>query len=189
MVLREAFCILPERQSDRWNDLITDFAELPRLGVNTYANREERFYESADLGYAKNVGSASSLGGTLFFGADGARVQAGLRIRLSRWLSRSTSVDLSPGIILLANEEGDSQFGAPGFAGQVGLMVGGRFGVTAQMFSARRKPLGYERSITENAWNLGFRLGAEPGIACSSMFLFAAAISGMNAREFRPSLP
>ena len=134
--------------------LITDFAVMwTAASPIGFAGTDEQRFQSIDLGYARNLSPTNSLGGSLFFGADGARTHAGLRLRAYHWLARDVSLDLSPGIVLIADEEGTSRFVGPGFSGQAGL-----------------------------------RLGAEPGIAGSAVFLVAGAISQMNTRtQFSPS--
>ena len=49
-------------------------------------------------------------------------------------------MDLSPGVILFANEERNSSFVFPGFSGQLGINGwGGQVGVVTQVVSVRRR--------------------------------------------------
>ncbi len=169
-------------ESECGSYMITDFAMMWRVADHGEASIEEQRYESIDIGYAKNIGRSQSLGLSGFFGADGARAHAGVRMQVHRWLSPKTRVELAPGVILLANEEGESRFLGPGFSGRAGASVGGWFGVTAQVFSVRREFRGAREN--ETAWQLGLRVGNGPGIAASAAFLFAGAVSLMNTRTY-----
>jgi len=109
----KAFRFLAGPRSVCGSYMITDFAMM----LETEGSRDGSYFESVDYGYARNVGRYHSLGATAFLGMDFERTHAGLRLRLYRWLSRDASIDISPGVILTANEQGGSRFLAPGFAG------------------------------------------------------------------------
>lgn len=159
--------------------LITDFEMMWRAGDHGHASDEEQLYASIDYGYARNIGRSQSLGGSAFLGVDGARAQAGLRLHARRWITPDLNFGLAPGIILAADEEGRSRFLGPGFAGQADVSLGGRFGITGQVFSIRRDSGRGE--VRETAWHAGFRLGAEPGIAATPVFLFYGMVTLMNS--------
>jgi hypothetical protein len=150
-----------------------------------YAGSDEQRYQGVDYGYARNISSMNSLGGSLFLAADGARTHAGLRVRLYHWLAPNVSLDLSPGVILFGNEEGNSSFVFPGFSGQAGLMLAGSVGVMGQVVSVRRRWSGHDETETNSY--IGFRLGATPGIIGSGMLLIAGLneLSTPEVREIR----
>jgi hypothetical protein len=131
------------------------------------------YYESIDLGYARNLGGRHSIGLSGFLGFDTERADVGLRARLSRWVSPTAKFDLSPGVILASGLTGSSRLANPGFSCTLGTLVAGRFGLLAEVSSV---PL--ERQIRtawwygspefiyrtrETTWHFGFRLGGQPG--------------------------
>jgi len=145
--------------------LITETSILSR----TSGPSPGKLFVSLDYGYARNVGDATSLGGTVFVGGDDDVVRSGLRIRYVRWLRPNLSLDVAPGIVLLANEKGTSRFKSPGFSSQVGLNLGGRIGLVAQVASvARREAPSFfappDTTVHETDWHLGVRLGGGLGV-------------------------
>lgn len=162
---------------------ITDYALLWRVG--RYST-DDRHFVSLDYGYARNIGPRRSIGGTAFLVANGARVQTGLRLRLTRWLSPKVSVEVAPGIILAADEVGGTRFKGPGFVGQAGLTVSGRFGLVGQVFSVRREVPSWVSSVPphETAWHLGFKLGGEPGIIAMVATAVLGAIAASQVTIF-----
>jgi len=151
--------------------LITDTALLWRMsGSNgAYYEKDKAQMVSLDYGYARNVSDAYSVGGAAFFLGDRARVRAGIRARLVRWISPKVSVDAGPGIVLLANEEGEAEFKGPGFSGQAGLTFGGLGGILTEVTSVTRKQSPYEftnpnATIHETSWHAGARLSGVPGV-------------------------
>src|SRR5258705_3285878 len=166
--------------------LITESALLWHAAtVQGYGSNEEQKYQGVDYGYARNVSPRGSVGGSLFLEADGARTHAGMRLRMFRWLSPDAALDLSPGIILVGNEEENSSFVFPGFSGRLGVTAWqGRIGAVGQVVSARRRWLG--REDTETLGYVGLRVGAEPGIM-GSMVLGVIGLSALSTPEFRPS--
>ena len=151
--------------------MITDTALLWRMsgGDNGDYQRDKNEMVSLDYGYARNVGAAYSVGGTWFFLGDKGRVRSGVRARLVRWLSPDVSLDLGPGIVLLANEEGEAEFKGPGFSGQAGLTFFGVGGVIVEVTSVTRKNSPYtyfapSATIHETMWHSGVRLSGVPGV-------------------------
>jgi len=145
--------------------LITETSILWRTGGPSPG----KLFVSLDYGYARNVGTATSLGGTFFAGADEDVVRSGVRFRYVRWLRPNLSLDIAPGIVLLANEKGTSRFKSPGFSSQVGLNLGGRIGLVAQVASvARREAPSFfappDTTVHETDWHLGVRLGGGLGV-------------------------
>ena len=74
----------------------------------------------ADIGWMKNVGERRAWGASAFGVAGSDFSRAGLRARYRRWLGPRTSVELSPGIVLVGNDE----FVGPGLIGQAALNLG-----------------------------------------------------------------
>jgi len=167
--------------------LITDFALMWRTApLAGYPRRDDEMLGTFDCGYARNVGRSNSIGGSVFLGGSASRTHAGLRLRLCSWLAPNVSFDIAPGIVLLADEGGSSRFVAPGFSGQAGLTFSGRFGFVAQVISVKWREYRFENTDTD--LHVGFRLGAEPGIAMGAAFTVAKAIQG-TGHTFRPTTP
>ena len=152
------------------------FRPGPPTACGTYMITESSFliresgvsggYVVIEYGLARNVGRTHSVGVTGFFGASGDLQQGGVRLRLAEWISPSVSVNVSPGIILSGVGVNGYDFRRPQFAAQVGVNTGGRFGVVMEMFtSGLRRTYGLPIGTEETNWHLGFRLGAEPGLA------------------------
>jgi hypothetical protein len=151
--------------------LITDTAVLWSVSGSDAGDYERDKNEMVSLayGYARNVGRAHSLGGTVFLLGDYGRARAGLRARWVRWLGRDVSLDLGPGIVLLANEEGEAEFKGPGFSGQAGLTFFGVAGVVVEVTSVTRRnsPYAYtlpNATVHETRWHTGARLSGVPGV-------------------------
>jgi len=123
-------------------------------------------YVVIEYGLARNVGKTHSIGLTGFFGVNEDLEHAGVRLRLVQWLSPSVSVNVSPGIILSGRPDNGYEFRSPQFTAQAGVNLSGRFGVVMEMFrSGLRRTYGLPIGTHDTNWHLGFRLGAEPGLA------------------------
>ena len=85
-----------------------------------------REYPTLELGMMANVGEHSAIGGTLYGGLLHG-LELGVKARYRRWLSNSTSIDFSPGILL---DAGDRK--SPGFTGHIGMNFGDRLSLVSQ---------------------------------------------------------
>ena len=94
--------------------LLTEVGVLYRLGGGGDATA------LGDIGWMKNVGEKSAWGASVFGESESDRGRAGLRARYRRWLGPRTSVELSPGVVLLGNDE----FVGPGLIGLAALNLG-----------------------------------------------------------------
>jgi len=141
---------------------LTELAVLRRFGNDDrVVQSSERYYGSFDLGLEHNVSDATALGGSVFVGGDNARGQFGVRARVRRWLSKSASVDLAPGLILAGTEEKDADFLGPAPVLRASLNLSATVGVTAQAFETRRrKSYGVDK---ERATYVGAQLNSKAG--------------------------
>ncbi|HEV8128874.1 MAG TPA: hypothetical protein VGQ14_04390, partial [Candidatus Eisenbacteria bacterium] len=132
-----------------------------------------------DLGMMVNVGEKTAIGATAFTGAGNDYAQAGVRLRVRRWLSRTASVDIAPGIIALEHRvSGEAH--PPGLSLQVGLNPSRYVGVTAEAFTISQyqySPHG-RTSVSDKGVLVGGRIGQWPGAVSGVVALFAALFMG-----------
>lgn len=120
-----------------------------------------------DLGLMANANERLAFGATFFAVAGGGQdPRVGLKARFRRWLNHSTSVEASPGVLLLGGYgEG------PGLIGHVSLNFQDRLALTGQ-FEAEDG-----RGVD---WYAGLRLGSTPaliGIAAEAAAVAAVFIA------------
>ena len=141
-----------------------------------------RHYFDWELGLMANVGSRSAVGGTLYAGIlaeEGYRW--GLRARYRHWLSSSTSLELSPGILIGVGDRED-----PGYVGGASLNFQDRWALVShwEVVSVAEYWGGIRQGTRrEVAWHGGVKLGSRPalyGVAAQALvtligfFIFAA---------------
>lgn len=95
---------------------------------------EEPYVGTIDLGTMKNVTPAVALGGTLALVADANYVRIGLKPRLRRWLSRTISLDVAPGVFAgIDTDDSSLEHGPVGFVGETSLILGDWGAITGQI--------------------------------------------------------
>ncbi len=114
-------------------------------------------YVTFELGYMSNQSERYALGGSLLAGFD-EEFRIGLKPRLRRWLGRSTSIEVSPGILLAG---GGARL--PGFTGHVGVNFADVAILTSQVEVLDR---GFGSNV---AWYGGIKLGSKPGLITSAI--------------------
>jgi hypothetical protein len=170
--------------------LITDFTLIWSVTHREYLSRDKQLLGTVDLGYARSLGLSQSVGGSIFLGDDGIQTHAGLRLHLHIWPDPNRSLDIAPGIVLLADNDYLAGFVAPGFSGQAGMTFGGRFGFVAQVLAVRWRGNYRYAPTTDTAFHLGFRLGGEPGIVGGAAFMATEVLlAGTNRNVFSPFTP
>jgi len=141
--------------------LLTELSYSHRFDAqpnNSYSSSSANYYFTWEIGWMKNLKGSSALGATLFLGADDDGARFGLKTRYRRWLNRTTSLDLSPGILLLgSNNQFEPSF--PGFTGHAGLNFGDWFALIIQVEAIYLDTVG-----TDVGWYGGFKLGSYPGL-------------------------
>ena len=127
---------------------------------------------AGDLGWMRNISDRAAVGGTaharIGIGDDYAR--AGVRARYRRWLGRSTSVDLSPGVILANKDDNQLGYQLPGLVASATLNLGDLAALSLEADYGRYSrqvfvpPGVYDRRrFTEVTWRAGWKLGSVPG--------------------------
>ena len=140
---------------------VTEFSVTPRLNANSSGGGGPNYYYTWDLGAMANSGAHTALGGAVFLGGEDDGFRVGLRFRYRRWISSTTTFDVSPGVLVAG---GDNKRAPrwPGFTGSVAVMHRDLVGLAAQLElvpdSAR---------AVEAAWYGGVRFGSYAGIVLS----------------------
>ncbi len=142
------------------------------IGIGAFTSSYSDPYSShmmlfADLGYMVNLNEKTSIGGTLFGASDEDRSRAGVRFRYRRWLNDNTTLDLSPGILVLGDDAG------PGLITTANISYNSRISAYAGMEIFRIEyytynffppyDVSYGKS-TETSFFAGAGVGQEAGI-------------------------
>jgi hypothetical protein len=136
---------------------------------------------AADLGLMKNISERAAVGGTVHarLGEDYAR--AGVRARYRRWLGRSTSLDLSPGIIVVEKDDYSYDYVPPGFVAGAAWNLRDLFALSLEAEYSRYSLVEYVGSEihrshpSEVIWRVGWRTGYVPG-GIGMVFFIAGGI-------------
>ena len=91
---------------------------------------QDRTVLVADAGRMWNVDASHSLGGSLMLAANNEFTRVGLKPRYRRWLSRTISVDLAPGVFFSVPGDGNPEHAPIGFIGESSLTFGDWFAIT-----------------------------------------------------------
>jgi len=137
---------------------------------------------AADLGWMKNVSERDAVGGTIHGKLANDYVRAGLRARYRRWLGRSVSVELSPGIIVANQDDLRDAYLLPGLVAGATLNLGDMVGISVEAERARysrEESLGtgvIESRFSETTWRAGWKLGWVPGGGGALIFIAGGII-------------
>jgi len=169
------FSLRPQPLPQSRTFLLTEIGYSYR--INSYDedtfNLKRRHYFTSALGLMTNVNRDYALGGNLFIGMDeGGEFRAGLKVRVRRWLRRSTSIDFSPGLLFWDTRAATENFA---FIGSVAVNIRDWFGVTAQLEVV---PTHFPGG-TDTALYTGLRLGSAPGLIFNTVAMGVAAIFGI----------
>ena len=134
---------------------------------------EGNYYFTGELGHMINRNERSALGGTIFLGVNTEEsYRLGLKPRYRRWISSKLSLDFSPGILLLGDDDSYKP-DLPGFTGHIGLCYEDWLVLTTQL-----EIIHFKRFGTDVAWYGGAKLGSYPGLAVFIGLPIAALIIG-----------
>lgn len=154
---------------------------------NPYSDGEEGV-AVADFGYLRNVSPKAAVGATFSLVGNQDYLRVGLKPRVRRWITRTTSLDFAVGAFTCVDDTtGDVDHTGVGFTGEASLNFGDFVSITNLVeFSnvderVNRGPYldTYVTSGTELAWYLGLKLGGEPGIPASILM----GLSAIGLRE------
>ena len=149
--------------------MITEFGVLARIDDNPYTSSDSRIAFSFDLGWMKNISESGAAGFSGYALVSDPTSRLGLRARYRRWLSRGTSIDISPGV-LLGGEDSGIEYDPPGFVLGATLNAGDLVALTVDAEYARNldlvrdtPPFQWEKR-TDVAWRVGAKLGSGLGL-------------------------
>ena len=137
-----------------------------------------------DLGHMWNVSPRHSIGGSLSLATNETFTRVGWKPRYRRWISRTVSVDLAPGVFYSVPGDGEPEFSPVGFVGESSLNFGDWVSVTSMVHvvgTTRRyydhgegpapspsvPPKVTEVSRTEGSAYLGVKAGGEAAIGAT----------------------
>jgi len=161
--------------------MITEFGVLARIDDYPYFGGDSRTALSFDLGWMKNISESGAVGFSGYALVSDPTTRLGIRGRYRRWLSRKTSIDISPGI-LLGGEDTDIEYDPPGFvlgatlnSGLVALTVDAEYAKNLDLVHDTL-PLQWEER-TDVAWRAGVKFGSSLGLlGAASLFALILAI-------------
>ena len=149
--------------------MITEFGVLARIDDYPYGGDDSRIQFSFDLGWMKNISPRDAVGGSGYAVVSDPTTRLGLRARYRRWLSRGSSIDVSPGV-LLGGEDSAIEYDPPGFVLGATLNAGDLVALTVDAEYAKNldlvhdtPPLQWEKR-TDVAWRAGAKLGSGLGL-------------------------
>ena len=139
-----------------------------------------------DMGLMWNVADSSALGGTVFLGTGGQfDANVGGRLRYRRWLSRTASVDVAPGIAWGR----DMSYGTavpPTYSMQVSMNPSRYVSLTAEVLTAQHHRYGYRDSrwgveeFRETGLMAGIRIGQWPGAVVGVLPILTTLFASMG---------
>jgi hypothetical protein len=168
--------------------LITEFGLLARLDDYPYQSGASRLAITFDAGWMKNISERDAVGlsGQVLTSDPTQRI--GVRGRYRRWLSRSTSVDLTPGVFV-SGEDNLIDYDPPGFVMGASFNAGDLVSVTVETEYARYKDYGdvlpqIPTTHSDVTWRAGAKLGSGLGVlgaaALVGIFLYIGLSGGFD---------
>jgi len=146
--------------------VITELGAYARIDDDPTHASEGPLYFTLDVGPMWNRTPRNAVGLTAYLATGDAHARLGARVRYRRWISRTISVDVAPGVILYGSEDGGYTYQAPGFVGALSLSVGDLVGVALEMEHSGYRP--YSLAIplvgSDTTWRVGGKLGSGLGV-------------------------
>ena len=166
--------------------MITEFGVLARIDDYPYIGGDSRTAISFDLGWMKNISERGAVGFSGYALVSDPTTRLGIRARYRRWLSRKTSIDISPGV-LLGGEDSGIEYDPPGFVLGATLNAGDLVALSVDAEYARNLDLVHDtppfqwEKRTDVAWRAGAKLGSGLGLlGAAGLFglILAIGLSG-----------
>jgi hypothetical protein len=149
--------------------MITEFGVLGRIDDYPYIGGDSRIAFSFDLGWMKNISESRAVGFSGYALLSDPTTRMGIRARYRRWLSRKTSIDISPGV-LLGGEDSGIEYDPPGFVLGATLNAGDLVALMVDAEYARNRDLVHDtppfqwEERTDVAWRAGAKFGSGLGL-------------------------
>ncbi|MGE5179747.1 MAG: hypothetical protein ACM3PF_11725 [Bacteroidota bacterium] len=172
--------------------MITEFGVLARLDDYPYIGGDSRVAVSFDLGWMKNISEHGAVGFSGYALVSDPTTRLGIRARYRRWLSRKTSIDVSPGV-LLGGEDSAIEYDPPGFVLGATVNAGDLVALTVDAEYARNVALVHDTpplqwaKKTDVAWRAGAKLGSGLGLL-GAAGLFGLVLLHRSERRVRLSM-
>jgi opacity protein-like surface antigen len=151
--------------------VLTELGVYARLDDDATNAADNPLYFTLDLGLMKNIAPVAAVGLTAYGSAGDSHARVGARLRYRRWLSRDTSVDLAPGVIVYGSEDGGYTHQAPGFVLGTSLNWRDWVALGLEVEHSRYRIVGYTpgpfaapERVSDTTWRLGGKLGSAPGV-------------------------
>ncbi len=134
----------------------------------------------------KNVSDRAAVGATAYGLAGSDHARTGIRGRYRHWISRESSLDFAPGVLLGGGEDSGLKFQSPGFVGAVILNQGDWVAVTVEGEYSRFRSYGYAGSgiasqkASDMTWRAGAKLGSAPGTIGAILLVGAAVVVALS---------
>ncbi len=140
---------------------------LGRSGDSDIRGKDGSYQIGFELGHMRNVSANTSVGGSLYGGLNEEGV-FGIKGRYRHWFGQKTSLDISPGILLVGSSN-KAEMRFPGFVGSVTFNYGDWVGVTLQMQALKYEKHDYLlhtiHTGTETDVYIGTRFGSYAALA------------------------
>ena len=156
--------------------MITEFGVLARIDDYPFRGSDSRIQFSFDLGWMKNISENGAAGFSGYALVSDPTSRLGIRGRYRRWLSRKTSIDVSPGV-LLSGEDSGIEYDPPGFVLGATLNAGDLVALTIDTEVARNRDLVQEtppfqwEKRTDVTWRAGAKFGSGLGLLGAAGFV------------------
>ena len=153
--------------------MITEFGLVARIDDYPYGRGDSRIALSFDFGWMKNISENGAVGFSGYALAGDPTSRMGVRARYRRWLSRRTSIDVSPGV-LLGGEDSAIEYDPPGFVLGATLNAGDLVAFMVDAEFARNRDLVHDtlplqwENRSEVAWRAGAKLGSGLGVLATA---------------------
>jgi len=166
-------------QAETRGFLITELGLATRLGKNR--SHLGVSHATWDVGYMRNVGVRTAVGGALFLSTDDHFNEAyfiGLKPRFRYWLRPRLHADLSAGLVFAELGGGPVLFDYPGVVGHAGIGYGDWGSLILQYEDIRYNYnfISIDPAVHEHNWYLGVDLGSYPGAILGPVVLAAIVI-------------
>lgn len=165
--------------------MITEFGVLTRIDDYPYLGGDSGVQFSFDLGWMKNISPRGAVGFSGYALLSDPTTRLGLRGRYRRWLSRKTSIDVSPGV-LLGGEDSAIEYDPPGFVLGTTLNAGDLVALTLDAEYARNRALVHDtpplqwENRSDVAWRAGAKLGSGLGLLGAAGLFGLALYIGLS---------
>lgn len=115
---------------------------LRRLGP--VLEEQDRSVLVMDAGRMRNLSARHSVGASVMLAANNEFTRIGLKPRYRRWISRTVSVDLAPGVFYSVPGDGNPEHAPIGFVGESSLTFGDWVAITAAVHVVRTTRYHYD---------------------------------------------